>query len=59
MKVLGVHVGFNPQVFLKLLKVANHHLFGADPDIKMLAVKLSGDYFLPGLCIIQDSNQYL
>ena len=59
-KILGVHIGYNPRIFLQVLKVTNYYLMQSDSvEIKEQVKSIAGEYFLPGLCIVLDSNAML
>ena len=53
-RIIGIHLGLNSVVFLRLMKVVNHYMIDTcnDESIRTQAFKLAGEYFLPGLCVL-------
>lgn len=61
LRILGVYLGFNQVVFLKLLKVVHYHCLekSEDKTLQAHAFHFAGEFFLPALCIRQDQNHAL
>ena len=54
LRVLGVHVGLDSEVFDRLLRVVHYFMVPKHPkdtNIEQIAFKLTGEYFLPAITI--------
>jgi hypothetical protein len=58
LRILGMHISFNPNVFFRVIAMTNHYLVNND-NLKVEAFKMTGEYFLPALCIVRDNNEVL
>lgn len=61
LRVLGVHLGLNTAVFLRLLKVVNHYMVGnlskaGETLVQNIAFEMTGRYFLPALTVVREHD---
>ena len=64
LRVLGVHLGLNTVVLLRLLKVVNHYMVGnlskyGESQIQSFAFEMTGRYLLPAQTVVREHDQSL
>jgi len=55
-RILGVHLGLDANVFLKLLKVCHYFLINQAETHKEIVLKMCGEYFLPAITLMPIEN---
>ena len=58
LRIFGVHLGLDAHVFYRVLRVVNYWMVQtcSTDSVKLLAYRMTGEYFLPALTIITSEN---